>query len=757
MSRIDLARRQVATIDVGDDVAGLAYGAGSLWVAGGNRALSEVNPASNRVVRRIEFGNAPGSVAVGFGAVWVTVPVDGRVVRVDLASGRRRSIGVGAEPAAIAVGDGAVWVAMQSVGTVVRIEPRSGAVVAAIGVGSQPSAIAVGHGAVWVANRQDNTVSRIDPATDAVTDVVPVGAQPAAVAVATKGVWVGSEGDGSVARIDLLSRRIRDRIALHSAPRGMAATGRDVWVAAGPLPGSHKGGTLRVRMDRVGVDPAEAGYDPEGVPLVALVYDGLVAYRRVAGTAGNMLVGDLATTVPSPSANGRAYVFTLRRGLRYADGAPVRAGDFRASMQRLLRAVGHDVPLYESIVGVTRCERDPKRCDLSRGIAADERARTITLHLTRADPNLIWNLAIPAASFVHPERPAPAGALPPVGTGPYRVSRFGKHTGALLVRNPRFRSWSQDARPDGLADRIEVAVASGVKTQARAVARGAADLVPYFGGALASLPGVAAQYISEVRSGEYPDMEFAFLNTRIPPFDHRDAREAINYATDRARLADLIGGRQIAAPTCQILPPGLPGHRPFCPFTVAPNPAGAWIGPNLVKARRLVTASGTRGQRVAIWASAERPAYGVYFAHLLRKLGYRPTLRRFPKLQALVEAAAKPTARPQLGLYAWIADFPDPANYVRQLLACASAAPSPPAGNLSRFCDPRLDAAVERAASTPGAAPIAAWRRIEQRVADASPIVPILNLRSAVLVSRRTGDVQFHPILGVLLDRMWVR
>jgi ABC-type transport system substrate-binding protein len=90
-------------------------------------------------------------------------------------------------------------------------------------------------------------------------------------------------------------------------------------------------------------------------------------------------------------------------------------------------------------------------------------------------------------------------------------------------------------------------------------------------------------------------------------------------------------------------------------------------------------------------------------------------------------------------------------------LACASAAPSPPAGNLSRFCDPRLDAAVERAARTPGAAPIAAWRRIEQRIADASPIVPILNLRSAVLVSKRTGDVQFQPILGVLLDRIWVR
>ena len=59
MSRIDPLARQVATIDVGDDVAGLAYGAGSLWVAGGNRALSEVNPASNRVVRRIELATHP--------------------------------------------------------------------------------------------------------------------------------------------------------------------------------------------------------------------------------------------------------------------------------------------------------------------------------------------------------------------------------------------------------------------------------------------------------------------------------------------------------------------------------------------------------------------------------------------------------------------------------------------------------------------------------------------------------------------------
>src|SRR3954470_23252897 len=101
--------------------------------------------------------------------------------------------------------------------------------------------------------------------------------------------------------------------------------------------------------------------------LTGLTHDGLVAYRRVAGVAGATLVGGLATRPPKPSPDGRTYVFTLRRGVRYSDGARVRPGAFRSSMERSLRVTRDNSPPYFSgIVGAPRCISRPARCDLSR-------------------------------------------------------------------------------------------------------------------------------------------------------------------------------------------------------------------------------------------------------------------------------------------------------------------------------------------------------------------------------------------------------
>ena len=120
--------------------------------------------------------------------------------------------------------------------------------------------------------------------------------------------------------------------------------------------------------------------------LTSLAYDGLVAYRRADGIAGATLVGGLATRPPAPSPDGRTYVFTLRKGLRYSDGSPVRPGDFRASMERYLHATGKGFPPYFArIAGVPACMRRPAHCDLSRGIESDAATGTVTVHLTAPD------------------------------------------------------------------------------------------------------------------------------------------------------------------------------------------------------------------------------------------------------------------------------------------------------------------------------------------------------------------------------------
>ena len=77
--------------------------------------------------------------------------------------------------------------------------------------------------------------------------------------------------------------------------------------------------------------------------------------------------------------------------------------------------------------------------------------------------------------------------------------------------------------------------------------------------------------------------------------------------------------------------------------------------------------------------------------------------------------------------------------------------------NLSRFCDPKLDAAMEQAASASGPEAIERWRRVEAALAAHAPVVPLANRKEAVVTSKRVGNYQFHPLWGPLHDQMWVR
>ena len=108
---------------------------------------------------------------------------------------------------------------------------------------------------------------------------------------------------------------------------------------------------------------------------MSLVYNGLVSYRRAGGASYGSLVGDLATEVPKPSPDGRTYVFRLRKGIRYSNGALVKPQDFRVSIETLLRSHGKNVR-RRSTTGswaCAACVARPKSCDLSKGIVTDSR------------------------------------------------------------------------------------------------------------------------------------------------------------------------------------------------------------------------------------------------------------------------------------------------------------------------------------------------------------------------------------------------
>jgi peptide/nickel transport system substrate-binding protein len=494
--------------------------------------------------------------------------------------------------------------------------------------------------------------------------------------------------------------------------------------------------------------------------VAGLAYDGLVAYRRVPGVAGATLVGGLATRPPKPSPDGRTYVFTVRRGVRYSDGTPVSPGDFRASMERYLRVSRDKFPAYFSgIVGAPRCISSPARCDLSRGIESDERARTITVHLTARDPDFLHKLTTPFAYVVPPGTPARAadrGFAPP-GTGPYRFARWDVRRGGLLVRNPHFRPTG--ARPDGFPDRIEVKVTpiGSLETHTAAVDRGSADVtwlvdLPLRG----HHPDLLARAPGRLHSTPTPGAWWMFLNVRQPPFDDPRVRQAVNFAVDRAELVELYGGPQLAAPTCQIVPPAFPGFSPYCPYTADPS-RGGWTGPDLERARGLVAASGRAGTDVTVDVGADvlrRP--GSYFVSLLRRLGFHARLRVTPAHVDYFGVIGRPGSRKQIGVNGWIADYLSAAIMLDPLFACTARGDAR-AENASQVCAAGLDAAIGRArAAAPEDAP-AAWAAVDRRVVDLAAAVPLVNTRLPVFVSKRVGNVTSHPTYSTLLDQMWIR
>jgi ABC-type transport system substrate-binding protein/DNA-binding beta-propeller fold protein YncE/tRNA A-37 threonylcarbamoyl transferase component Bud32 len=758
VSRIDRDLALVRRIDVGDSVDGLAYGRRSIWATDANAGqLVQIDAETARIVQRFRVGNGPAAVAAGDDAVWVANRIDGTLSRLDLANAKvAKPIAIGSAPAAIALGGGAVWVTVEDAGTVLRVDPVSGKSVRSIRVGNGPTAIAYAGGTVWVANRQDGTVSRIASATGALSAPVRVGLDPSGIAADRESVWVANSGEGTITRIAARTGE-RETMTLKSSPTALALNDARLWVSTSPGLATHRGGVLRLLTEPSlcrCVDPAfgtDEIFNLTDQNVTTLVYDGLLAYRRVGGIAGASLVPNLAARMPVRSADRKRYTFELRR-VRFSNGALVRPSDFRSSLERMLVLNGGmERRAYGRIVGASACGN--KRCVLSRGILVDDSAGTVTIRLTEPDADLLHKLALPLASVIPARTPRRvARERAPPGTGPYRIATAARDE-IRLVRNPHFRVWSSDARPDGYPGEIRFR-AQGKESAIRAVESGTADWVELVGIPAGRVRGLLAANAGRLHINPQPYTFWFDLNTSVPPFDDVRVRRALNYATDRGRLARLPAPLS-ARPACQILPPSFPGYRPFCPYTVAPNAAGTWVAPDMAKARGLVRASGTAGTKIEVLGvRGQIPlALARYFASVLRDLGYRTSLRVFPDFGSYLEYALDASNRAQIGQAGITAPILAPSAFF-EAFACSTDSLTQ-----SEFCDPNLDARMRRAAALQASNSVQAnrlWSEIDRELVLRAPVVPVANVRQRVFVSRRVGNHQSHPLWGTLIDQLWV-
>jgi peptide/nickel transport system substrate-binding protein len=531
-----------------------------------------------------------------------------------------------------------------------------------------------------------------------------------------------------------------------------------------PASGSaaHRGGTLTMQWNGAGssIDTA-VDYDQNWFVL-RMTSDGLLAWKQVGGTAGNDLVPDLAQAIPKPTDGGRTYRFTLRPGIHYSTGATVRASDVRATLEREFKVPGPGTGFYAGIVGGAACVAKPKACDLSRGVIADDAARTVTFHLAKPDADFLQKLAMPFAWVVPKGTPAKdTGTKPLPATGPYEIAGYDPNQSMVFVRNPHFKEWSHDAQPAGNPDRIVMKLGLSLEDATTQVANGQADWM-YDTPPADRLNDIATKHPSQVHVNPTPQVYYMALNVHVAPFDDRRVRQALNLATDRNAIVSIYGGPKLAQPTCQVLPPQFPGYSPYCPYTA--NPGTKWSAPDLAKARQLVQASGTKGTKVTVISTPDETTKSVslYFVSLLRQLGYPASLKT---LGNSVEYPYVQDSRNkvQISLTYWSPDYSAPSNFLDVAFGCSGYHPASTASpNLSGFCVPSIRRATDHALTVQQTDPKGAeslWAGVDRQVTDAAPAVELVVANKLDFVSSRLGGYAFNPAVTgrFLIDQAWVK
>jgi ABC-type transport system substrate-binding protein len=455
----------------------------------------------------------------------------------------------------------------------------------------------------------------------------------------------------------------------------------------------------------------------------------------------------------------------VRTGVRFSDGSLVHASDVRRGVLRSLTtsAFGSGPAGTVGIVGAEHCASG-RSCDLSRGVVVNDATGSIVFHLYKPQPDFLFKLTFFGAATV-PRAPATTSSTPLPGTGPYRISSYMHGRTFVLTRNPYFRQWSFAAQPAGYPDTIRFQLISDPTTAIAAVGNGRADVLRLANTVAepvsrAAIDQLRQQIPAQLHTENPFQLDWLYFNERVPPFDDVRVRQAVNYAVDRRVVAELFGGASLAVATCQMVPAGLPGYAPYCPYSTG-APAAPYDGPDLAWAQDLVAASGTRGAAVTL-VGRDAPvndATNAYLVGVLRSLGYAATLRKLTTDEYYSKLNGRPTADWQMmQATGWLADYPLTSNFYFNLFSCtASVAPGIVA---SRTCDPTLDYVAESAAAAEGSDPATAratWAKVDRAFTDAAHILPLVNELEDTLISARVGNYQSSPELGPLLSQLWVR
>jgi len=313
------------------------------------------------------------------------------------------------------------------------------------------------------------------------------------------------------------------------------------------------------------------------------------------------------------SKDGLTYTFTLRDGLKFHDGQPVRSADCVASIERWAKRDALGQKLAEATDAWT---------------AVDD--KTFRLKLKKPFPLTLDALGKPSSNvpFIMPERVAKTDAFKniedPTGSGPFKMVKEQWVPGnkVVYVKNkdyvPRKEapSWASGGKVVKV-DRVEWIYIPDSATAAAALNAGEADiweqLPPDLIPVLARNKDVTVQNIDPL--GSMGMIRFNFL---YPPFNNEKMRQALLYVVNQPDYVIGIAGDPKN------------GHPCYSYFTCG-TPLASEVGAEPLKGKRdfdkakqLIKEAGYKGEKIVIIDATDQPivhAQSVLTLENLKKLG----------------------------------------------------------------------------------------------------------------------------------------
>jgi peptide/nickel transport system substrate-binding protein len=512
--------------------------------------------------------------------------------------------------------------------------------------------------------------------------------------------------------------------------------------ACGSSESGKEGGTLTGSYAEFPeyLDPA-LSYSSEGWTAIYNTYLPLLTYAHADGEAGSKVIPGLATSLPKISNGGKTYTLTLRKGLKYSDGTPVRASDFPASVERMLALESGGSSFYMGIVGAERFA-ETKQGKVS-GITADDGTGRIVIDLTAPRGTFANELALPFVALLPKGTPTKnLTADPPPATGPYEIVKSEPGRGWSYDRNPQWAKANGKLMPEipgGHVDKIEIKVISNDSTQVNEVERGKTDWMQ------TALPIDLYPKVKEEFEGTQFRVEptvstyYFWMNTTVAPFDDLKVRQAVNYAVNSAALERIYGGTLTALH--QILPPGMPGHKPF---DLYPH--------DMAKAKKMIAEANPSDRDITVWTDNETPnnEAGQYFAGVLEELGFNVKFKELNAENFAPLLGNENTPDLDAGWFDWFEDYPHPNDFFQLQLSGESIQPTSNY-NLARIDDPALNQKIKELNEEPlGPPEEAGYAKLDREFMEQAPWAPYGTLTTSTFVSSAIDldKVIYNPTFG---------